>query len=283
MNNVSLLAIKNIKDVCRLTEQDMYERLNSDAAAIFHLSAGGSRTRAKICIHACNNMGLSEHNTVCAASAIELLHNASLVHDDLQDGDESRRGQPTVWKKFGKARAICTGDAMINAAYAAIGDIDDPIIMQPVLREVTQAVAETIAGQSQDLDKSIALDSKAYEHIAAQKSGPLFRLGLSLPMIMAGRSDLLGSVNYIAAKFAIAYQIHDDIGDWESDKLANTMNIVSILAEQSDIDEAIFIAKNRVKYLLMLCKKELAVFPNDSAAVVCEVADQLLNSVESLG
>ena len=131
-----------------------------------------------------------------------------------------------------------------------------------------------------DLDKSDIKDSKQYENIAAQKSGPLFRLALALPMILIDRNDLLPNVNYIAAKFAIAYQILDDMQDWQTDAQNNTLNIVTILAQNASTEEALFIAQNRVKYLLMMCKKELALLPNNCALEVVKVADKLLKLVE---
>ena len=280
MENVSLLSTQTIKMLCELTETEMLNRLDNDEAVAFHLQSGGARTRAKICINAGIQLGLPQSDVLAIAATVELLHNASLVHDDLQDGDAYRRGHMAVWKKFGKARAICTGDAMISAAFGALTDLTHPEHIRACLNEVHKAVAETIKGQTLDLDKSDIKDSKQYENIAAQKSGPLFRLALSLPMILIDRNDLLPNVNYIAAKFAIAYQILDDMQDWQTDAQNNTLNIVTILAQNASTEEALFIAQNRVKYLLMMCKKELALLPNNCALEVVKVADKLLKSVE---
>ena len=281
MNNVSLLATKTTKDLLVQTESNMHQLLAHDEAAIFHLDSGGARTRARICIYAGMQLGINAVDIVSAASAIELLHNASLIHDDLQDGDEFRRGAPSVWKKFGANRAICSGDAMINAAYQAISELSSDKHLRQSVIEISKAVAETVNGQTLDLDKSKTIDSKQYENIAAQKSGPLFRLSLAIPMILFDREDLLQSVNYIAAKFAIAYQIHDDMGDWRSDSESNTLNIVTLLAKQASDEDALFIAKNRVRYLLMMCQKELALFPNSCALEVSKVANKLIKNVES--
>lgn len=281
MNNVSLIAKNTIKDILVLTEEHLHKSLENDTAGLFHLSSGGSRTRAKICVHAGIQLGLDSKDIISCASAIELLHNASLIHDDLQDGDEWRRGQPAVWKKFGEPRAICTGDLMINAAYSCIANVSNGKYMRSALKEMTKAVSETINGQTMDIDKEKIVDSKQYEEIAAQKSGPLFRLALSIPMILADRSDLLDKVNYIASKFAIAYQVHDDMGDYQRDKAANTLNIITLLAEQASDKEAMFIAKNRVRYLLMMCQKELSLLPNNCALEVRKVADELIRSVEN--
>lgn len=280
MENVSLLSTQTINELCDLTEVEMLQRLESDEAVAFHLQSGGSRTRARICINAGVQLGLPQSDILAIAACVELLHNASLVHDDLQDGDAYRRGNMAVWKKFGQARAICTGDAMINAAFGALTELTQVEHVRACLHEVHKAVAETVKGQTLDLDKSNIKDSKQYEHIAAQKSGPLFRLALALPMVLIDRSDLLPNVNYIAAKFAIAYQILDDMQDWQTDAQNDTLNIVSILAHNSSTHEALFIAQNRVKYLLMMCKKELALLPNNCALEVVKVADKLIKCVD---
>lgn len=280
MENVRLFTSQVTSALLNQIDDSMLERLDYDEACQFHFASGGSRTRAKICIQAGIALGIQQSQIIALAVAVELLHNASLVHDDLQDGDAQRRGQLSVWKKFGKARAICTGDAMINAAYGALTQLSEPEHISLCLGEVTKAVAETIKGQTLDLDKKHIKDSKHYEHIAAQKSGPLFRLALALPLVVNGRKDLLPNVNYIAAKFAIAYQIIDDIEDWENDSEHGTLNIVSILAQTVSINEALFIAQNRVKYLLMMCKKELALLPNNCALEVVKVADNLIKCVD---
>ena len=91
-------------------------------------------------MHAGLALGLSEPDVLCLAASAELLHNASLVHDDLQDQDGMRRGAPAVWKKYGSNVAICTGDLMLSAAYAALS-----VILVP--RSPSVAVSASPAGK----------------------------------------------------------------------------------------------------------------------------------------
>ena len=81
-------------------EEGMLFRIKDNEPSCFHLASGGSRTRAKLCIDAGLALHLSSKTIVALASTIELLHNASLVHDDLQDADISRRGRESVWKNM---------------------------------------------------------------------------------------------------------------------------------------------------------------------------------------
>lgn len=90
------------------------EHSNVVEAAVYHLSTGGRRMRVQLCIHAGLAVGLSTENIVCLGAACELIHNASLIHDDIQDRDEYRRGKKTVWALYGQSIAICAGDLYLS-------------------------------------------------------------------------------------------------------------------------------------------------------------------------
>jgi geranylgeranyl diphosphate synthase type I len=94
-----------------------------------HLASGGKRLRASLALCATRALGGSPCAGVAWAAACEMLHNASLVHDDLQDGDTLRRGQPTVWSRYGAAQAVNVGDLMLMLPFLALehGPIDDGV------------------------------------------------------------------------------------------------------------------------------------------------------------
>jgi geranylgeranyl diphosphate synthase type I len=81
---------------------------------------GGKRLRPLLCLLACAEVGGDPIQAMPAAVAIELLHNFSLIHDDIEDGDETRRHRPTVWKVWGVPQAVNAGDAMYTLAYTAL-------------------------------------------------------------------------------------------------------------------------------------------------------------------
>ena len=90
------------------------------------LGTGGKRIRARLALLACGALGVSKQDAVCWAAAVELVHNATLVHDDIQNGDTHRRGRETVWVKHGVGQAINVGDLMLVLPYQALDQMDAP-------------------------------------------------------------------------------------------------------------------------------------------------------------
>lgn len=281
MNKVNSVSSIHQSELLTHCEAQMIALVSHDQPALFHLKSGGSRTRAKICINAGVHLNLEPHDIINLACTVELLHNASLIHDDVQDNDIQRRGRPSVWKKFGKSSAICSGDAMLSGAYSALADISNPNLIGKLLLETHKSVSETITGQSRDLCSSDASTVAEYESIAAMKSGPLFRLGLMLPIILAEQTKYKSKIYYITSKFATAYQINDDLYDWQQDKACGQLNLVNILASQSNNHDALIMAKDRARYLLKQCQKELALLPDNCASLVSQHTDILLDELES--
>lgn len=262
-----------ILDQC---EQDMLFRLQHSQPSLFHLNSGGNRSRAKLCIEAGSALQLSSKSIISLACTIELLHNASLVHDDLQDSEGIRRGRQSVWSKYGKSHAICAGDLMISAAYGALADIGSHPSLAALLVHTNKAVSITIQGQSRDIDASSEITEQQYEDIAAMKSGPLIQLTLGLPLLLAGHNEHIKIADQALHKFAIAYQIVDDLYDWQQDLQHGQLNLINLLATKCSVEEAIFFAKNRVQYLLKQCEKELTKLPSNCASSFIKASRKLL-------
>ena len=93
----------------------------------YHMSTGGKRLRALLPLAVAESLGRPARDLVPFGAACELLHNATLVHDDLQDGDTIRRDQPTIWVKYGEARAINLGDAMLYYTLMLVDALDAPV------------------------------------------------------------------------------------------------------------------------------------------------------------
>ena len=122
-------------------EELMLFRLKDNEPSCFHLASGGSRTRAKLCIEAGLALQLHAKTIIALASSIELLHNASLIHDDLQDADATRRGRQSVWKKYGKSHAVCAGDVMIAAAFGSLANVETFSSLPAILMQTQEAVS----------------------------------------------------------------------------------------------------------------------------------------------
>ena len=219
------------------------------AAAEYHLNAGGQRVRTKIALQAGLAAGLSSQDAIIIAATVELLHSASLVHDDIQDHDEMRRGQPAVWCRFGVNTAICTGDLLLSAAYATLCKFSDSGALAQMIVLMHARVGMAVDGQCDDLktDNETVVDSVTavaqYQQIAKAKSGALLSLPLELVLIASGHEEHLTNAGRAAAAFAIGYQIVDDLQDLSADvgnkSLRSTYNIVAVFNASYSFDESI--------------------------------------------
>lgn len=197
----------------------------------YHFTAGGSRTRAQLCLASSMALRIPVDSALAMAAAVEMLHNASLIHDDLQDGDSCRRGKPTVWKFYGKNTALLCGDALINAAYGALAELDVPQVGK-LIGVANQRVRETINGQSQDITvmENRWADTISLEQctdIAVHKSGPLLALPLELTFLYAGQAHYAELSAEASMHYAIAYQFLDDIKDDIRDGKNHSVNALN--------------------------------------------------------
>ena len=215
-------------------QNDGLQDLSTEAAR-YHLNCGGKRIRAKIAIEAANALGLSEQNSIVIAAISELLHNASLIHDDLQDGDIYRRDNEAVWAKFGKDIALCTGDLFISAAYAALAQVSNTKLIPLMINTIHHETVSAIRGQCFDVNHKINPINSLhyYQQVAIAKSGALLSLPMQLVLIASKYSQFLDTAKKATESFTIAYQIADDLSDLQND-IATTdkpsiLNIVFVL------------------------------------------------------
>lgn len=206
-------------------EPDGGDMLSDSArAAVGHLAAGGLRVRARLALEACVAFGLSPQDSIALAATAELLHNASLVHDDLQDRENLRRGKPTVWVAYGDEVAICAGDLLLSAAYGALAAISDTRLLPELIALVHARTALVVRGQCAEFSAKgqQVTDMAVYERIAVGKSGALLSLPLELAFTASGKKESMGEAMLAAEAFGIGYQIMDDIEDVESDAAGNS-------------------------------------------------------------
>jgi geranylgeranyl pyrophosphate synthase len=183
----------------------------------YHLETGGKHLRAILPLLIAEALGEDPHRVLPFGAACEMLHNASLVHDDLQDGDEFRRGQPTVWKKYGTAQAINLGDAMIAHTILLMQRLEVPAALRErATSRVLIEMLRVIEGQVQELQlKSRADVSLAdYMRMVEGKTARLFSLPMSGAALLCGVSEEVqeGLVE-AAGHIGVLFQIQDDILD----------------------------------------------------------------------
>ncbi len=187
--------------------------------AIQHqLSLGGRRTRSLHALQISQLLGCNDNDSVSLATACELLHQASLVHDDLQDEHVTRRGKSSVWKQFGKDCALCLGDLFLSAAYAALADCGNSTKLKSLLTTTHACVRLVITGQCEDIQSRKKIPTiHEYEEIVRKKSGALLGLPLELAVSYQGAPPAYKSLILFFETYALAYQSIDDMEDYQED------------------------------------------------------------------
>jgi geranylgeranyl diphosphate synthase type II len=199
-----------------------------DDLIAYHFAAAGARTRARVALLSAQALALPDRTCVALAASCELIHNASLLHDDIQDQDTRRRGQLAAWRQFDVNTAMCAGTLLLSAAYRVLANV--PSYRAELITHVHQRTTDLIAGQVADLQAAKQVpDFDAYVQIAKGKSGSLLALPLELSLIVAGQRSSVFMGTAAAEAFAVAYQIIDDIKDHEVDVEASHNNVIAIL------------------------------------------------------
>ncbi len=254
---------------------------SASAAALEHLSSPGKQVRASLALYSALSLGLSPRTAVSIAAASELIHNASLVHDDIQDGSDLRRGRSTLWARHGRDIAICAGDLMISASYAAIAEADGPHISRALAR-MHDRISQVIHGQVSDLAVKDAASTTFFQYkaIAVAKSAPLLGLPLELSLIHAGRPDCLVQAERAAEAFALAYQMADDLDDVESDIANGSLNAVVLFARDMSIERARILVRRLVNRTFRQAARLAGSLPSESGALMASMAHELAWAVQ---
>ncbi len=228
-SEIFLPAIEDaLKSAVAITNQPRLEQLHAMMA--YHMgwqgegagrTAQGKRIRPLLVLLTCDGIAGNWENALPAAAAVELIHNFSLLHDDIEDNSPLRRGRTTAWVKWGVPQAINTGDAMFTLAHLALLQLDPGIGHQVILQAV-QILQNTCLKltQGQYLDISyedrtdLTLDD--YWPMITGKTATLLGTCTELGALIGGAS-LENQANYknFGIHLGLAFQVLDDIlGIW---------------------------------------------------------------------
>jgi geranylgeranyl diphosphate synthase, type I len=185
-------------------------------------NGAGKALRSSLCLFSCEAVGGNYHQAVPAAAALELVHNFSLIHDDIQDDDKERRHQPTVWAVWGKPQAINAGSAMRILANAALlrlrGGGISLIKQQNLSARLDEITLRLIEGQFLDIDFEDRFDINVtdYLNMISGKTGALISGAMEIGACIG--TDDPAAVQRCAEMgqfLGLAFQIRDDIlGIW---------------------------------------------------------------------
>ena len=173
--------------------------------------AGGKRVRPTVTILACETLGGDPEDAIDFAVGIELVHNASLVVDDIIDESDVRRGTPSAWAEFGHGAAIVASDGLLGEAFALFSS--DERAMQAV----SEAMVQLGEGEATELVAE-PTDEASYRQLASRKTGALFRAAAELGAIAADADAYtVEAFGEYAERVGVAFQMRDDVLDATAD------------------------------------------------------------------
>ncbi len=220
------------------------ERLDPSlhGAVHHHLAGGGKHVRAALVLISAASVGGSEDDAMPGAVAVELVHNYSLLHDDIIDGDRERRHRPAVWAEFGEGVAIVAGDALAALAMQVL--LDAPTASRTeATKRLAWANQAMISGQSADMDFEARPRVTVEECLAMErgKTGALLSAASAIGAVLGGAdrqtADALGEYG---EHLGIAFQAVDDLlGVWGDPAVTGKPVGADLLARKKALPVAI--------------------------------------------
>ena len=218
-----------IEEIRSLVESDWHEtnqeirlQLDTDVGLISNISnyiinSGGKRLRPLLVLLVAKASQVDDknHTRILAAIMIELIHTATLLHDDVVDDSNNRRGSETVHQHFGNQSAILVGDFVYSRAFQVMVQIGQMRIME-IMADTTNTIAE---GEVLQLINSGNPDitEKQYLDVIYRKTGKLFEAGATIGAVLGNQSKLIeSSLTEYGRNLGIAFQVIDDVLDYSS-------------------------------------------------------------------
>ena len=191
-------------------------------ASSHYISSGGKRLRPYIVLKVSELFGGTSRKAMPAAAAVELIHNFSLVHDDIMDNDEVRHNVPTVHASYGVPLAILAGDILFSKAFQmmAVGGLREGITEKSISEMVSRlstACINVCEGQAIDMqmasNASQSYSQTDYIHMIEKKTASLFELSCSLGVLSADNRKIedLDRLSVFGKNIGIAFQLIDDL------------------------------------------------------------------------
>ena len=212
---------KQIENNAKIVNKYLNSKLKGNPKKLYdaagHLIVnGGKRLRPYMVIRSCQILGGKASTAMIAASAVEMVHNFTLVHDDIMDNDEMRHGVPTVHKKFGMPIAILAGDVLFSKAFQIISESKlSPNANTHLISRLAKACVDVCEGQLLDIkmadEKKIPTQAE-YITMIGKKTAALFDVSCAMGAICAtNRPKDISNLSAFGRNLGIAFQITDDL------------------------------------------------------------------------
>ena len=183
---------------------------------------GGKALRPALCLFTCEAVGGDASSALPAAVALEIVHNFTLIHDDIQDEDRERRHRPTVWAIWGKPLALLAGNTMRTLADVTLEGLPKAGVETPralsVMAVLTERCLEMIEGQYLDLnfERRVDVTTEEYLTMVSKKTGALVEAATHMGAFLGGgRNPQVAALGQFGRLLGLAFQARDDVlGIW---------------------------------------------------------------------
>jgi len=210
------------------------ERLASDVPLVrevaqYIVAAGGKRLRPALLLLSCGALGYQGESRHVLAAVVEFIHTATLLHDDVVDESDLRRGNRTANAAFGNAAAVLVGDFLYSRAFQMMVEVRDMRVMS-VLAEATNTIA---AGEVMQLMASHdpQVDEARYLEVIRRKTAKLFEASARLAAVLSGKAEFEEVLARYGAHVGTAFQLIDDVLDYSGEAATIGKSLGDDLAE----------------------------------------------------
>jgi len=212
--------LKRVKELAKMVDDYMLSNLRGDTKELYEASqhlikAGGKRLRPFLILNSYNIFRNDIERALPIAAAVEIFHTFTLIHDDIMDQDETRRGRPTVHVLWGVPFAILAGDLLHAKTYEFISKSDiSPENKVQIIKEMAEAAVIICEGQAMDMEfeKRVNVSVEEYMEMIKRKTAYLFRCSSRFGAIAADvEKPLINALTTYGEKIGIAFQMIDDI------------------------------------------------------------------------
>ena len=264
-----------------LLDQEIEKQLSSDIELINNISeyivnSGGKRIRPLIVLLSARACGASDLDRIVKAAAmIEFIHTATLLHDDVVDNSDSRRGIKTAHQSFGNESTILVGDFLYSRAFQIMVQINHMGIME-VMSDATNTIAE---GEVLQLINSgnPKINKEQYLEVIYRKTGKLFEAAMVVGGLLSNQSQtVLNTLQLFGKELGMAYQIVDDVLDYSSSFEIMGKDVGDDLAEGKVTLPMIYTLERAMPDMQEMISQ--AILNKDS-----KNADKIIGSIQSTG
>jgi octaprenyl-diphosphate synthase len=224
------------------------QRLHSDVVLVrqvaeYIISSGGKRLRPVLVLLAAGAMGYKGVNHHELAAVVEFIHTATLLHDDVVDESELRRGRETANNLFGNAASVLVGDFLYTRAFQMMVSVGNMRIMQ-VLADATNIIAEGEVLQLMNCHDA-DVDEERYLQVIRYKTAKLFQAAARLGAILGGATpEVEEGLAAYGMHLGTAFQLVDDVLDYSADEAETGKHLGDDLAEGKPTLPLIYVMQN---------------------------------------